>query len=346
MMSFEERKDCRLRALSEALEKISQGINEADNAWESIKRSGNLDQRNEATEIVNRMDWFPKVSNNFTVRFSWPLANSFKVNVMVDKPWMFSYVAGDSPINTKPGGVSFAKDVGLKTPEIFQTNVSSRDVLIPRGRNVAIKPINSATSMNTFLIVNKDFGVKEVFSEEEFSSCDDFLIKLQNDPRLEEEYWVVQELLTISGLSSPDVKFFCFYGEVKLVLQVDRTSKPRKTCFFYPTGEKVDVGQYPNSMTGRIAEPMFNEADIKEMEICSQKIPTPYSRIDMLATDQGLYFCEFTFNSGSPGGFDYKHDRMLGMAYRKAKMRLFQDLITGKKFDEFARLNSGESTMK
>ncbi len=63
-------------------------------------------------------------------------------------------------------------------------------------------------------------------------------------------------------------------------------------------------------------------------------------RIDFLrGHDEQIYLVEFCSSPGRFEGFNKKTDRLLGDLYLKAEMRLFEDVLNGKRFDRIAAFN-------
>lgn len=156
--------------------------------------------------------------------------------------------------------------------------------------------------------------------------------------------WEVEELIITNSESesfSPavGVKFYVFYGEVCLVLQVDRWSGSKKYHWFDSDGASVETGIYKNSSDYRVAKPLCSAEDLKMVRKASRELPAPFCRIDFLKGESGLVFGEFAFNSGAPGAFSSLWDKKMGEAFVRAKKRLMRDFLEGKKFSHYQDVN-------
>lgn len=98
---------------------------------------------------------------------------------------------------------------------------------------------------------------------------------------------------TDDGLPPKDYKFFCSYGEVKLLyVGSDRVNGRTKFDFYYPNWEWIDVKNcHPNA--GPIKKPKNYDFLVKYASILSKRFPLV--RIDFFDVDGTIYFSEITF---------------------------------------------------
>jgi len=107
-----------------------------------------------------------------------------------------------------------------------------------------------------------------------------------------EDKWIVQELIYEDAERTQparDLKFYCFYGEVALILEICRFPE-KQFCWWNAKLEQIKTGLYEDKrFTGAGVTP----EQIKLAASMSAKIPTPFIRIDFLKGGQELVFCEF-----------------------------------------------------
>jgi TupA-like ATPgrasp len=118
--------------------------------------------------------------------------------------------------------------------------------------------------------------------------------------------WIVEEsvkpLLGIGAIPF-DYKFYCFSGEVGLVVQIDRNSHPTKIVLF--DGEFRPLKRGTDYLLSEAANPGVPVVPLHAPEMLwwAQKLSleadSPFVRVDMLDSPSGPVFGEFTY---SPGG--------------------------------------------
>lgn len=114
-----------------------------------------------------------------------------------------------------------------------------------------------------------------------------------------------------------EYKFFCFYGEPKLLYVIANRIIGQDACLgiFTPDFEQLDI--YRNDerrLTQKMEKPKQYE---KMLEIAkSLSKPFPEVRIDLYYINENIYFSEMTFFDGSgyvsftPDSFDYEFGKM------------------------------------
>ena len=113
---------------------------------------------------------------------------------------------------------------------------------------------------------------------------------------------------TEDGLPPKDYKFFCSYGEVKLLFVAsDRFEGKTKFDYYYPDWRWIPVkNQHPNA--GPIEKPRMLDEMIRYAQIISKDLPLV--RIDLYNEGKKIIFGEFTFthfgclNSFEPQEYD------------------------------------------
>lgn len=240
-------------------------------------------------------------------------------------------------LNVKKYGVDFAQRMGLDLPSsVMSLNAEDVDLTTPS----VVKPMHSDGGKSVYAPLPKGDGrIEDLFSGRIFKSSTAFrdTLKSENLPRNKGGQWIQEEMVTGSR-GSPretiDVKFYCFYGSVALVLEVDRWGRGEKT-FYDCSGVPCDTGRYRYR---RKSKPLFTNNLLVKAEEVSKAIPWPHVRIDFLVSDVHEKFGEFTLRPGNPAGFNESYDRYLGELYAEANARLYEDLLMGKAFDEYKRV--------
>lgn len=156
---------------------------------------------------------------------------------------------------------------------------------------------------------------------------------------VEEDDWMKEELILEDKeekIPGSDIKFYCFYGKVGLVLEIKRYPE-LKYCWWTADGERIQTGKYENDP--------FKGAGVTQEEIemasrISKEIPAPFIRIDFLRSEDGLVFGEFTPKPGNYDDFDVETDRWMGDYLLEAEGRLTNDLINQETFDTYLELKA------
>lgn len=243
---------------------------------------------------------------------------------------------GASPTSTllteKDSGRRFAQRLKLPTAEIIARNARLSQVQFEPG--TVVKPVRGSGSSGVFVVLDERKilevlpGVHHRNAEEARGSADS-IQEVKGVKR-----WHVERLLRGAEGETPpnDLKFYTFYGEVGLVLEVARTPVGNKYCWYDRQGEIVQTGKYEESSFEGGGLP---EGSVDAIEEVSLKIPTPFMRIDTFRTDQGLIYGEFTARPGGYEQFDLAADRILGEMFIEAEARLYTDMQGGKEYPEF-----------
>ena len=130
---------------------------------------------------------------------------------------------------------------------------------------------------------------------------------------------------------APDLKFYCFYGRVGVVLEVERYPKSQY-CWWSWEGARTETGKYSESLFDGAG---FTQEHRALAERISAAMPLPFMRIDFLKAENRLLFGELTPRPGNFHAFNDETDRQLGDLYLEAEGRLMDDLLNGKGFPEF-----------
>jgi len=232
-------------------------------------------------------------------------------------------------LNSKSISLRFVELLNLNLPKTYQNGVLAKDLII-KDKSV-IKPLQGTGSRNVFIVYNED-QILDLYRNSYCSRKEMLnILKSQNSK------YFNQELITSWGDEVRDYKFFSFYGEVSIVLEVSRTPIVRYCCW-NDKNEIIDIGRY--SEKEKFHGRGIKLSHMQYVKKISKSIPAPFLRIDFLhsAKDDKLYFCEFTPRPGGYVNFNKDIDILLGHEFAKAESRLFNDLLNGKKFKEYQDL--------
>ena len=210
---------------------------------------------------------------------------------------------------------------------------------LPEKENVVIKPAHGAGSRGVYLLFNSA-NILNVKTSSHLHSWTELTESMKQDlasHAVEKDKWIIEELLVEdeeNAVPARDYKFYCFYGKVGLILEVQRF--PEVTyCWWTADGKRISTGKYEHDLYK--GEPV-TQADIELVSKISSEIPTPFIRIDFLNTKDGLVFGEFTPKPGNYDEIDAKTDEWLGEYFLDAENRLLHDLLHGKEFRQFKNL--------
>ncbi|WP_404429367.1 ATP-grasp fold amidoligase family protein [Sutcliffiella horikoshii] len=210
---------------------------------------------------------------------------------------------------------------------------------LPVKENVVLKPVNGAGSRGVYLVLATD-KIVDVKRGVTLNSWDLLIENMKldlNSGAVEENKWMFEEFIFEDNAEmnpARDLKFYCFYGKVALVLEIQRQPELRY-CWWTRDGKRIDTGKYSEELfhgTGA------TENHLKLAESISLEIPAPFIRIDFLKSEQGLVFGEFTPKPGNYDEFNQDVDSMLGDLFLDAENRLFQDMLEGKNFNHYKNL--------
>ena len=244
-------------------------------------------------------------------------------------------------LDDKIRAYTFADRLGLRRAEVYQERVSP-DALCLRPGSV-IKPENAAGARGVY-IVHDATRQRRVADGHEFTSYDalradlEAMVATARPGTRETATWMAEELVcNAEGMPANDLKFYSFYGDIPLALEVRRLGEVRY-CWWDRSGARIQTGKYDDEL---FEGAPFDVALFEQVEALSRKIPAPFLRIDFLRAADGLCFSEFTPRPGAFHSFGCVWDRRLGHAFVKAQARLFHDIAQGKRFEDFEALVRG-----
>ncbi|WP_017471008.1 ATP-grasp fold amidoligase family protein [Amphibacillus jilinensis] len=250
---------------------------------------------------------------------------SVKRELMIDLP--------EWKLNDKKYAYNFIDLLNVKRPWTDNNIYTFKQ--IPKKTNIAIKPTQGAASRGVYLVIS-DNKILDVHKSAEISNWSEMLANMEDDikqGRVFKDEWIIEELIFEDDRLTParDYKFLCFYGKVELITEISRF--PSKShCWWNRAGEIVKTGVFEKTFFEGNGVP---EELIQQVELISKEIPTPFMRIDFLKTKEGMVFGEFTPRPGTFSKFNEKVDNQLGISYLEAEERLMNDILNGKRFDNF-----------
>lgn len=225
-------------------------------------------------------------------------------------------------LNSKLRAVQFAQALDIPTPEHFGTFAAEE---LSETTHRVLKPVAGAGSKGVFLMGETE-GL-DVFRAETFGASE----LPERMASIAAKQWIVQELVSSSPdepRPATDLKFYCFYGEVALVLEVERYPE-RRYCWWNGNGEQVTTGKYAQHTHRGLG---FDDKSLAMAKALSLAIPAPFVRVDFLRGHDRTVFGEITPRPGGFHEFDAETDFRLGKAFMQAEGRLQQDLLKGKSF--------------
>lgn len=207
---------------------------------------------------------------------------------------------------------------------------------------MVVKPRRSTGAKGCYLISAED-DIVHVRDGTRFTSLSGMrehargLMQRGEDGRALPDRWMAEELVLedrTAKTPASDLKYFCFYGEVLYILEVQRGEGQPKYSFRYPDGTSFIPGSWNYEY---FDGPGTTDAQLEQARQISLQIPHPFSRIDMLRGEDELVFGEFTPRPGGFHRFSPEVDRWMGEAWARAQHRLEMDLLAGKSFEPFVR---------
>ncbi|WP_085506198.1 ATP-grasp fold amidoligase family protein [Thalassobacillus devorans] len=240
-------------------------------------------------------------------------------------------------LDEKQAAYQFMKQMNVRVPWTTEETYRLKD--IPEKTGIVIKPANGAGSRGVYLVYALDdiIDVKRLKKLERWGKLKETMQKDLQSGMVEADSWYMEELILENKekkTPASDIKFYCFYGKVGLILEIIRYPE-LKYCWWTADGERVKTGKYED-------DPYKGKGvTVAEIELAAEistEIPAPFIRIDFLKSEEGLVFGEFTPKPGNYDEFDERTDRWLGDLFLEAESRLTEDLVAGKKFSDYEKL--------
>lgn len=237
-------------------------------------------------------------------------------------------------LDDKRTAYQFAEKFGVRIPAADENHYTI-DTL-PEREGIAVKPTDGAGARGVYLVHQMD-DIFDVRNSIKLTSWDKLKQQMQQDiasHAVETDDWMIEEIVYEKKLEKTparDVKFYCFYGKVGLILEIIRYPEIRQ-CWWTASGKRISTGKYDeNLFTGN----GVTDDELQMAEEMSKQIPAPFIRIDFLRGEDGLVFGEFTPKPGNYDEFDEATDKWLGDYFLEAQGRLTNDLLNGKQFETY-----------
>jgi len=249
-------------------------------------------------------------------------------------------------LDKKLAAYKFADKVGLRRP-YTDPKVYKFSELEPQKGPVVVKPTSATGAMGVYLIYSDNYILSaregNVLKSWDEVVKDVEMKKKQDKDRVRKYFkkdaWMVEELIVDpnSPKHPTDLKFYTFYGEIMLILELNRNGEDRYQ-FWNANHEKMMTGAFDQDHQILHDAKGYNKNDLDEIVRFSLEIPAPFMRIDMIRGDNELVFGEATYYPGGFHTYNREWDRKLGEAYINAEARLKSDLLNGKEFKHFKSL--------
>ncbi|MFH4486763.1 ATP-grasp fold amidoligase family protein [Vibrio metschnikovii] len=225
-------------------------------------------------------------------------------------------------LDNKKKAYDFVDKHNIKRPKIYIDGASINDIKITE--NTVIKPLHGGSSKGVFIIGNNNKAF-DVQNGRKISTDDvkHYILDLLKNRVIKVDNWIVEEYVgdIIDNQFTPprDIKFYSFFGNIGLVLEVDRSSEAQY-CFFNNNGEVVQPGKHKRA---NFIGNGFSSDELKLAKSLSENIFSPFIRIDFLKSSKGFFFGEFTPVPGPFDKFNDDFDKYLGDLYLEAESRIF-----------------------
>lgn len=242
-------------------------------------------------------------------------------------------------LDDKKLAYQFMNRLNIRTPEVSESTYTLEE--IPEKNGIAIKPIDGAGARGVYLVYNNN-DIIDIKQSKTIANWQVLRKNMERDiesGRVSRNEWFIEELILeekANKVPARDIKFYCFYGKVALILEIVRYPEI-KYCWWTASGERIGTGKYDESLFKGNG---VTNAEIEMAKVISAEIPSPFIRIDFLRSDEGLVFGEFTPKPGNYDEFDIPTDKWLGDYFIEAQGRLTNDLINGKEFSHYKKLQA------
>ncbi|WP_067841018.1 ATP-grasp fold amidoligase family protein [Amphibacillus sediminis] len=317
--------------LSFILKKVAQAFNENPN--EELRQA-----------VLNKLLFLlrPPIISDFFVRelnksvIDYQELDSFQYYLFLEQ--RKHHLNQDSPyvqLDDKRKAYHLIEVLGFECPNFSETIYNLAN--IPIEKNTVIKPEHGAGSRGVYIIGSEAiYAVKQNEQLKDIQSLKQEMQKDLEQKRVIDDRWYIEELVAEQDTPARDLKFYSFYGEVALILEVERFPENRY-CWWDGDGKRVITGKYDNDLF--IGKGVTN-AQIEIAKAISLELPVPFMRIDFLAADKRFVFGEFTPKPGNYEEFDYQTDQRLGKYFVEAEQRLYHDFSQGKVFKNYNGIKS------
>jgi predicted RNA-binding protein YlxR (DUF448 family) len=240
-------------------------------------------------------------------------------------------------LDSKETAYLFVDMLDVRRPRTESGNFTIKE--LPKKNEIVVKPVDGAGSRGVYLIL--DFNhIIDIKRQKTLKNWEMLKENMQEDIAsgwVKQDEWLMEELVCSENHSpATDIKFYCFYGKVALILEITRVPELRY-CWWTAESKRIRTGKYDEDLYKGQG---VSQDEIKLASDISAKIPAPFVRIDFLRSSKGLVFGEFTPKPGNYDEFDKKTNQLLGDYYLEAEGRLTRDLLKGKQFEAYMEVEN------
>ena len=243
----------------------------------------------------------------------------------------------DGPIyhlETKLGQKKIADRAGVLSAGILQgpfETLSEFD-LDALPHKFVVKPIIGSGSNGVFLLEKDGSRLLNIANGESYAH-DLTALHAAGLAKFEGCPLIVEELIELDDAPSVNWKVFTFFGEVGFLRQVNLNQDKHVYKMWSPQGDdlgKIDQHSFPYDAT--LPPPVDLEAMVDTAKKISMHMMTPFARIDLYESEQGVHLGEVTLRPGSLWKNKYLHvftpewDRKLGEMWEDAEARLIEKM--------------------
>lgn len=243
-------------------------------------------------------------------------------------------------LDAKSFAYPFVEKLGVSTPNIFFRKEKLENIKFETlNSSFVLKPEQSHSSIGVSLVFKEKN--KNIFGRELLTNSDINAEKiLEVSKKVMEEKniqnsWLVEELILPDDneiYPIDDWKFYCFYGEVGLILQKRKYLNGDVLYKLYDNNYEIadKTGKYIGKINLDLPIAKYHQEMLQTAKLLSSNIPTPFMRVDLFSSSRGTVFGEFT---PFPGGFSMfwnTWDSELGKMWLEAETRLDIDTRNGK----------------
>lgn len=241
-------------------------------------------------------------------------------------------------LDDKLNAYQFGDSLGYSTPVLDRKPLALTDLHLESG--TVIKPLTGVMSQGVFII--KENESIEISSGTVYKDKDSLVARLKEllaSKTIKKDAWIREKLIYSDieeGQPARDLKFYTFYGQVKLVLETIRTNGTVR-CWYDQSLNTIDTGKYSRKLFPGNGIPLEY---FKAAEHIGSAVPSPFIRIDFLASNEGVVLNEITPRPGGSNQFSESVDQSLGEYLITADARLRRDMLQGKQFTNFNNLTA------
>ncbi|CTQ33095.1 ATP-grasp fold amidoligase family protein [Jannaschia rubra] len=200
-------------------------------------------------------------------------------------------------------GAEFARSRGWRVPESKRFDSAAEAISATTSKKFALKASGFFGGKHIYLLQQLESGKFLDLNTLQIRTTDELSrISVRTD------YWLVEDLVesTVAGHVIPmDYKFYCFGGQIALILQIDRSSKPARGYYFDGSFMPLVGGTDFSFDTeyfqmGAPVVPLHASAMVKMARDLSQASGARFLSVDCYDSPDGPVFGEFTLRPGAP----------------------------------------------